>query len=103
MSDSGGASRAPGRVEVYVPSGAVEAAPRRLAPRRGSLRGAHVALLDNGKEHSEPVLDAIAQALVREHGVAKVSWWRKGYPAKGAPFLEELAASCDAVITGVGH
>lgn len=92
-----------GRVDVYVPTGAVEAEPRKLAGRLKSLEGARIAILDNGKEYAGEVLEAIAEVLKREHKVAEVTFWRKGYPAKGAPFLKELAASCDAVITGVGH
>lgn len=92
-----------GRVDVYVPTGAATAKPGKLAGRLKSLRGAHIAILDNGKEYADQVLEAIAEILKREHEVAEVTFWRKGYPAKGAPFLRELAASCDAVITGVGH
>lgn len=92
-----------GRVDVYVPTGETDAAAKKLAGRPASLKGAHIAILDNGKEYADQVLEAIAEALKRDHGVADVTFWRKGYPAKGAPFLKEIAASCDAVITGVGH
>ncbi len=44
-----------------------------------------------------------AQYLKHELGVKEVRVWDKQFPAKGAPFLPELARSCDAVITGVGH
>lgn len=92
-----------GRVEVYVPAGEVNTAPAKLAGRLTSLEGARVAILDNGKEYAGEVLEAIAEILKRDYNVKAVTFWRKGYPAKGAPFLKELAASCDAAITGVGH
>lgn len=92
-----------GRVDVYVPTGEVNTQPGKLARPVSSLEGARIAILDNGKEYSDHVLEAIAEALKRDHRVKEVTYWRKGYPAKGAPFLKELAASCDAAITGVGH
>lgn len=92
-----------GRVEVYAPTGEIDRTPKKLAGRLQSLAGARIAILDNGKEFAAEVLEAIAETLKREHAVKEVTFWRKGYPAKGAPFLKELAASCDAAITGVGH
>jgi hypothetical protein len=62
-----------------------------------------VALLDNGKEFSDVVLDALAQKLEREFGVTRIKFWRKGFPAKGAPFIDEMAAESDVAISGVGH
>jgi hypothetical protein len=96
------ASRRP-HVEVFNPTGAPDAPPKHLAPRLQSLRGARIALLDNGKEFSDDVINAIGTVLKHELGVKEVKVWDKEFPAKGAPFLPELARSCDAVITGVGH
>lgn len=90
-------------IEVYVPTGAVNAEPQRLAPRLKTLEGARIALLDNCKEFADLVLKGVADVIEREHAVKEVRFWRKGYPAKAAPFIQELAASCDAVINGVGH
>ena len=75
----------------------------RSAERPGSLAGLRVGLLDNGKEFSDLVLEALAEALRREHGVAGIKFWRKGFPAKGAPFIAEMAAETDVAISGVGH
>ncbi len=44
-----------------------------------------------------------AQVLKRDFGVKEMRLWDKKFPAQGAPFIAELARSCDAVITGVGH
>ncbi|MBI2296400.1 MAG: hypothetical protein HYU76_10305 [Betaproteobacteria bacterium] len=92
-----------GGVEVYAPTGEVGTEPRKLAPRIRTLRGKRIALLDNCKEFADQVLKGVAEVLRRDYGVGEVRFWRKGYPAKGAPFIKELAASCDAAINGVGH
>jgi hypothetical protein len=62
-----------------------------------------VGFLDNGKEFSDLVLEALAETLRGEHGVTRVKFWRKGFPAKGAPFIAEMAAESDVAISGVGH
>jgi len=91
------------RTPIFDPTGAPDAPPKPLAPRLESLRGARIALLDNGKEFSDDVINAIGTVLKHELGVKEVRVWDKQFPAQGAPFLPELARSCDAVITGVGH
>lgn len=91
------------QIAVCNPAGEPDTPPKGLAPRLQTLRGARVALLDNGKEFSDDVILAIGTALKRDFGVAQTRLWDKEFPAKGAPFLAELARSCDAVITGVGH
>src|ERR1700731_2554204 len=73
------------------------------ADRPKSLKGLRVALLDNGKEFSDVVLEALAETLRRDHGVTNIKFWRKGFPAKGAPFIDEMAAETDVAISGVGH
>jgi hypothetical protein len=73
------------------------------AERPKSLAGLRVGLIDNGKEFSELVLEALAETLRREHGVTRIKFWRKGFPAKGAPFIAEMAAETDVAISGVGH
>ena len=90
-------------IRVGNPSGVPDTPPKQLAPRLASLRGMRVALLDNGKEFSDKVLGTIQAALMRDFGAIETKVWDKEFPAKGAPFLRELAQSCDAVITGVGH
>ena len=88
---------------VLLPTGAPATSAMPLAERPGSLAGLRVGLLDNGKEFSDLVLEALAEALRREHGVAGIKFWRKGFPAKGAPFIAEMAAETDVAISGVGH
>ncbi len=91
------------RTQVLSPTGEPDAPPKKLAPRLKSLRGARIALLDNGKEFSDDVVNAIGTVLKHELGVKEVRLWDKQFPAQGAPFIAELSQSCDAVITGVGH
>ena len=98
-------TRVIGGVSVFVPTGAIEVAAHALAPRLRnveSLRGARIGILDNHKEFADIVLRGIADKLQREHG-AQVKFWKKDYLGKPSPYAREMAASCDAVINGVGH
>ncbi|HZP75941.1 MAG TPA: hypothetical protein VFB45_07370 [Pseudolabrys sp.] len=88
---------------VLLPTGAAQTGAIATAPRPASLAGKRVALLDNGKEFSDVVLDALAKTLERDFGVTNIKFWRKGFPAKGAPFIAEMAAESDVAISGVGH
>jgi len=88
---------------VMIPTGEPATAAVNPTELPKSLKGLRVALLDNGKEFSDVVLDALAEALRREHGVTSIKFWRKGFPAKGAPFIAEMAAETDVAISGVGH
>jgi len=88
---------------VMLPTGAPATSAMQPAERPKSLTGLRVALLDNGKEFSDVVLEALAETLRREHGVTHIKFWRKGFPAKGAPFIAEMAAETDVAISGVGH
>ena len=88
---------------VLVPTGAREIGSIPTAQRPTSLKGLRVALLDNGKEFSDIVLDALATTLKSDYGVTDIKIWRKGFPAKGAPFIYEMAAQSDVAVSGVGH
>jgi hypothetical protein len=88
---------------VMLPTGAPKTASIAPAERPESLKGLRFGLLDNGKEFSDIVLEALAQALRRDYGIENIKFWRKGFPAKGAPFIAEMAAESDVAISGVGH
>jgi hypothetical protein len=88
---------------VLVPTGAPETGSIPTAQRPKSLKGLRVALLDNGKEFSDIVLDALATTLKKDYDVTNIKFWRKGFPAKGAPFIDEMAAESDVAVSGVGH
>jgi hypothetical protein len=93
----------PDTMTVLMPTGVQQTDSILTAPRPVSLRGLRVALLDNGKEFSDVVLDGLAYALARDFEVTTIKFWRKGFPAKGAPFIAEMAAESDVAISGVGH
>jgi hypothetical protein len=88
---------------VLVPTGARSAAALKPAERPKSLAGLRIGLLDNGKEFSDVVLAELAETLRRDHHATHIKFWRKGFPAKGAPFIEEMAAETDVAVSGVGH
>ena len=88
---------------VMLPTGARNAVAVKPAERPTSLAGLRIGLLDNGKEFSDVVLESLSETLRRDHGATQVKIWRKGFPAKGAPFIEEMAAETDVAISGVGH
>lgn len=88
---------------VLVPTGAPQTGSVATAPRPTSLKDLRVALLDNGKEFSDVVLEALAETLKKDYGVTKIKFWRKGFPAKGAPFIDEMATESDVAVSGVGH
>jgi hypothetical protein len=86
-----------------LPTGAREHGEVQLAERPRSLKDLRVGILENGKEFSDLVLEALAERLRHEHGVTNIKFWRKGFPAKGAPFIDEMAAESGVAISGVGH
>ena len=45
-----------GNASVYVPTGAVDTAAKKLAPRLKTVRGARIGILDNCKEFADLVL-----------------------------------------------
>jgi hypothetical protein len=75
-----------------------------LATPRARLHGATIGLLDNTKHNASLFLDELGKLLVDRHGTAGVLARTKLAFALPVPdeLLEELATSCQAVITGVG-
>jgi len=90
-------------VAVYVPTGEIDVAPAKLAPRLSTLRGARIGILDNHKEFADLVLAGVVEALQRDYGVEIVRVWRKNYLGIPSPYAQEMAKECDAVVNGVGH
>jgi hypothetical protein len=75
-----------------------------LARPRAMLRGATVGLLENTKQNASLFLDELGRLLVDRYGAAGVVARTKRAFALPVPddLLEELATSCQVVITGVG-
>ena len=90
-------------IQVHIPIDVRDVPPMALAPRKSSLSGLRIGLLDNGKEFTDLVMEGLAEALEAESGVEEVVFWRKGFPSKAAPFIEQMASSVDVAVSGVGH
>jgi hypothetical protein len=75
-----------------------------LAVPRARLRGATIGLLENTKHNASLFLDELGRLLMQRHGAAGVVARTKNAFALPVSddLLEELAASCQAVVTGVG-
>lgn len=75
-----------------------------MAPRLSSLEGKTIGTLWDNKPHADEFLRLVADKLAERHGIARVIHRQKTYIGSLAPkeVLDELAATCDAVIVGVG-
>ncbi len=74
------------------------------APRPMDLTNRVVGLLDNTKEQGEQILEAVAEALKRDYGVARVVLRRKEYFSRPASkeLLDEMAKEVDVAISALG-
>lgn len=69
-----------------------------------TLKGKVVGFIDNAKPNFNRLVDAMAEQLLADHGVARVVKQRKrsaSIPAE-RQVLDEIANQCDLVITGSG-
>ena len=75
-----------------------------LAPRKGSLQGATVGLLNSTKRNSDILLAAVGEELKERFGVKELIEVSKPTFSLPAPpkLVDELVEKCDIVITGVG-
>ena len=91
-------------MKVYVPVSEPGDSGLRLAPRLDTFDGKRVGILWNHRVHGDRLLTRIRDRLVEEYEPLETSWRQKVYHGEPMPpeLLEEIAASCDAVITGVG-
>jgi hypothetical protein len=90
-------------IQVHIPIDVRDVPPMMLAPRKDSLKGLKIGLLDNGKEFTDHVMEGLCETLENDHGVGEVVFWRKGFPSKAAPFIEQMASAVDVAVSGVGH
>ena len=76
----------------------------RLAPRKASLSGARVALLDNTKPGAEDILIRYGELLKERQGIASCILRVKPSSTAAVPadIAEEIRETCNFVITGVG-
>lgn len=91
---------------VFVPVGKETAATRPTAAvtRRAAGSAFVIGLLDNHKHNSDAVLDRLQQHLAGKIEGAQFLRMKKPEAGKSAPkaMLDDLAARCDAVVTGIG-
>jgi hypothetical protein len=91
-------------IEILDPTVEVATYPVAFAPRPASLAGKRVGLIENTKFNSDRLLQKIGDVLVAEYGAAGTRMWRKhnaSVPAH-AEIIEELRATCDAMVAGIG-
>lgn len=86
------------------PVGAPAGGESLLATPRARLQGATIGLLENTKQNASLFLAELGRLLIERYGAAGVVARTKlAFALPVSPeLLEELAASCQAVITGVG-
>lgn len=89
---------------ILEPTNAVSAPVTALAPRPARLGGLRLGVLDNGKPNSDRFLALLAERLVQTSSVELIQSQRKPSIGRLAPpeTIDELAAACDIVVTGVG-
>jgi hypothetical protein len=87
---------------LVLPVDLAVGAQSRLAPRRASLEGAAIGLLNNSKGNADHLLERIATRLGERHGVRDFVRVTKPIFSRVAPDdqLEQLKR-CDAVITAI--
>ena len=69
-----------------------------------SLAGKRLGLLDNGKAHSDHILERIARSLQDRYGAGEIVRTRKPSISRPASdeTMRELNAQCDLVLVGTG-
>jgi hypothetical protein len=74
------------------------------APRPGSLDGAVLGLLDNGKTHGRALLSRIADNLAERHAIAgRIEVRKPNYSFPAAPAdVARLSEGANAIIAAIG-
>lgn len=74
------------------------------APRPMDLTNRVIGLLDNTKEQGDLILEAVADVLKRDYGVARVVLRRKDYFSRPAAneLLDAMAKEVDVAISALG-
>lgn len=93
-----------GKLEVFDPTTDPREQPITYVARPDSLSGMRVGLVENTKFNSDKLLLKIGQILVEEYGAAEARIWRKHNSSVPAheEILDELSASCDVMVAGIG-
>ena len=87
-------------MDVLSPVRVAPTLARALAPRRATLAGARIGVLDNSKPNADTLLGRVAELLVERHGAASIVRWQKPGASRPAPMIADVAAGSDVVLTG---
>ena len=88
---------------VLDPAARPSNAPVQALRALDGLAGKTVGFIDNAKLNFNHLVDDLGELLIGKYGVAQVLKHRKtGQVPVDAAVLQDLAARCDAVITGSG-
>lgn len=92
-------------IVVLNPTVSGSVAVRPLASRPANLRDKVLGSLWNNRARGDQILEGVAEALGSRHGLRKVIHRKKEYVGEPSPgrLIEELASSCDVVITALGN
>jgi hypothetical protein len=75
-----------------------------FAPRPDSLSGKRIGLIENTKFNSDRLLIKIGDILKTEYGAAETRLFRKHNSSVPAhqEIIDELKATCDVMVAGIG-
>ena len=88
---------------VFDPRGSVTAATVTLAPRRDTLQGVRLGVLDNAKWNASKLLRRTVALLEADTTLSAVNRYTKESFSRVAPaeLLDRIAAENDAVVTAI--
>jgi hypothetical protein len=91
-------------IEILDPTVETPTQAVKFVARPGSLAGKRVGLVDNTKFNSDRLLQKIGDILVADYGAAEARMWRKHNASVPAheEIVQELKASCDVMVAGIG-
>ena len=91
-------------MEILDPTVEATIQPVKFVGRPDSLAGKRVGLVENTKFNSDRLLQKIGDILVADYGAAEARMWRKHNASVPAheEIVEELRASCDVMVAGIG-
>ena len=92
------------KLEVFDPTTDPKEQPITYVARPDSLKGKRIGLVENTKHNSDRLLLKIGKILQDEYGGAEARIWRKHNSSVPAheEILQELSASCDVMVAGIG-
>ena len=92
------------KLEVFDPTTDPKEQPITYVARPDSLKGKRIGLVENTKHNSDKLLLKIGKILTDEYGAAESRIWRKHNSSVPAhqEVLDELSASCDVMVAGIG-